>query len=247
MIASPRSETGLTPVGQGRLLDEVVGTFRDEDVARRTVEDHILPSQRREILEAHGDMPMAAADILSLDDVLGAVLGNLANIELGMSETEDVKLLARLHILRAWAHKLGERADYVEFLDRKVGEYDVRDLLLLAIAVDSGIYGEIVFADEGEQGDDDDDSVGDDDDDDDRQTIDDITDDAFETLGLAAEASRARLVELMEAGVLQNVDDDLIAEAAEANAAAHRAVATAPTLADAVASTADVIAREDDL
>ena len=51
----------------------------------------------------------------------------------------------------------------------------------------------------------------------------------------------------MEAGVLQNVDDDLIAEAAEANAAAHRAVATAPTLADAVASTADVIAREDDL
>jgi len=76
---------------------------------------------------------------------------------------------------------------------------------------------------------------------------DDITDDAFETLGLAAEASRARLVELMEAGVLQNVDDDLIAEAAEANAAAHRAVATAPTLADAVASTADVIAREDDL
>jgi len=82
------------------------------------------------------------------------------------------------------------------------------DLLLLAIAVDSGIYGEIVFADEGEQGDDDDDSVGDDDDDDDRQTIDDITDDTV-SLSISSETEGPCTADLGPTTFELPVDQDL--------------------------------------
>ena len=237
LISLPGEQSGLTNVGRGRVLDFVMAEFPDPEQAREMVEQAILHEDRVAILAAHGDLPHAAADVLSLDDVIAAMLHEVEDVKESRHLTEDdyyLSVMLRCGIVKAWAFKLKDREDYEELLNRPIdGDLTIRDMVLISIATENGVYGEevMVMLDE----------------DDPEPFGDELTNDMFENLGINPEEGRERLVTLFKERVLDEITEDMIHMAKATIAEAHRIVDETPSVTRDVAQEAAAIASASDL
>ncbi len=122
----------LTVIGQGRLLDQVIGQIADPDEARDLVEGTLARPLRVCIMTAQSDLPTAAAQVLAIDDVVEAMLGD-------MDEDSAQALLQRLVVMQSWMVNLKDRSDYAELLAHEVGGYSLKSLLVFSIALEHGL------------------------------------------------------------------------------------------------------------
>lgn len=251
LIALPSKESGLTSVGRGRVLDFVMAEFPPEE-ARVMVEEALLHEDRITILAAHGDLPHAAADVLAIDDVLAAMLQDALDVQARddagflkddssdesldelMRDSATLTMMLRCGVVKSWLYKLKDREDYDELLECAIdGDLTVRDMALVAIATENGVYGEEAFE-----------MI---DEDDPEPFGDDLTNDMFETLGINPDEARERLVVLFREGVLDEINEDMIHLAKAAIAKRHQRIDETPSVTREVAQEAAAIASASDL
>ncbi|MFH1315451.1 MAG: hypothetical protein ABIH67_03585 [Candidatus Uhrbacteria bacterium] len=125
------SAVRLTLRGAADIMDISISGEVDRDRASALITEHVLAETRTQLLQEGGDLYMAAASVLPLDDVLTAILsevrddllterrnilGHRQNPHDGMNSEVMLTLLS-------WAMKLKDRPDFEEFLNTPVDGY----------------------------------------------------------------------------------------------------------------------------
>lgn len=124
IVALPKEKSGLTDRGAADVLEALVGEFSDEAEVRGRINAAIKTKRQVELMQARGDLPSSAADVISPEVVISAIFEDLANEE----------WYEKLFTLRAWAMKLKDRADWQEILETEVDEgWTVFDHLVAAV------------------------------------------------------------------------------------------------------------------
>lgn len=231
-------ESSLTRMGEANLLDEVVGRYEDPAVAREVIDNHLTRERQIELIAARGDLPSSAALVVDQDVVFEALLRELAD-DLGEEHPNPVEAdlengVVTRHeqvdpfVIRAWAFKYHERHDWPELLLRLVGEFTVREHLVIAIWNDAGCPE--VFDEPPATADDDyecDDDPGDD------ESYVRLTDDLFEAVGLDSDGARTTLSSLIGEERAMHLSRGAIDEAKRGIAERRRERETAPLSSDA--------------
>lgn len=230
-------EAGLTRMGEASMLDEVVGQYADPAIARSVINENLTRERQIELVAARGDLPSSAAFVVDPEVVFEALLRELKE-NVGESDRAEDDFggdtivghpEADPFVILAWAHKYRERDDWTELLDRVIGEYTVRDHLLIAIWNDAGcpqVFDEPPEATSHGEGDDEDDGE-------DEGPHGRLTDDLFDVVGLDSDEARNALSALISDGRAMRLSREAIDEAKSAIAERRRLRETAPLSSDA--------------
>jgi hypothetical protein len=124
------SGTALTIGQRARAIDNVIAAIGNDAKAAELVEENVPSAVQAEALAAWGDRPSALAQVATPENIVVGLLA-LAKGD-GESHLEDRAMAAAA--IRTFAIQNHDRHDYEEILDRGVGDYTFRDLLVAAVA-----------------------------------------------------------------------------------------------------------------
>jgi len=125
------SAVRLTTRGAADIMDLSISGEADRDQASALITEHVLAQTRTQLLQEGGDLYMAAASVLPLDDVLTAVLSEV-QVDLLTERRSILGVKQKPHegmnptvmlTLISWAMKLKDRPDFEDFLNTSVNGY----------------------------------------------------------------------------------------------------------------------------
>jgi len=158
------SVLGLSPKGSADVLDDVLGLFANPLEARQLMNDHLTPERQVELIQARGDLPAVVTDIADMQLIVDAIREEIGATKSSAYITEGASAPAEEEeedddedeegaksgnlittdsgyvpylIIRSWAMKLKDRADYTQFLDEEFGKHPMRRWLTIAVWYES--------------------------------------------------------------------------------------------------------------
>lgn len=125
-----RDTLGLTPKGEHDSIELILSDPRLSEARARELlsEDHFTTARLAEIVNGGGDLGSIVAAYAPIVAIIKAAL-----LDFGGAIVADSIQLAPLFVLRMWATKLKERSDFDQFLTYRVGEFTIREWLILAV------------------------------------------------------------------------------------------------------------------
>ena len=187
----------LTIRGAADALDEVICEVPDDEAAE-IMAQNITPGRLAEALAGRSDLPSNAILVANADMVFEAMMHDLDTLK---TETPDFILL-----LKGWISKIKEHEYFDELLEREIGDHTLFEHLLYIIWIEAGKPG---FSEVGvgllENDDFDEEDVPD--------SIDDISADKFEAVGLDKNEHIEALKVFIQKDEMPRFDELEIAEA----------------------------------
>ena len=130
IVASRHSQSGKNLPVLAQALDAVLAQIPDPELARRLLEEHLLPEAQEEMIAIHSDRLSVVVQIASPNQVLAALARDVRD---GNSSLATAGLL-----LRQWAMNLCSRDDWDEILDMEFLDVPLRHLLLAMLFQQAG-------------------------------------------------------------------------------------------------------------
>lgn len=123
-------QLGLSEKRAADALDAVVGEIESQEEARKLMAENLTPVRLRKLLAGRGDLPSSAAMVASLEDIIATIEQEATTIG-GLEVTASLLLLG-------WALKLKDRQDYRKFLEMKLFDFPVYELITIAVWNNAG-------------------------------------------------------------------------------------------------------------
>ncbi len=120
-------------------LDDLIGTFGNDAVARERIDEKLLPSLQAEILAEWGDRASALAQLASPEAIaqslaaLGRDARNSARSVISDDVDDGYAEAIMAATIRGLALQIHNRKDWEEILDQPVGNHTLRDYLVAAV------------------------------------------------------------------------------------------------------------------
>lgn len=134
-LALVGGNSALAPSKRANLVDDFIGEIGNDEEAARLITEHVTEADRAELLVARSDLPAALVYVEDQKVIFDAIRRDIADVE-----SVDAQYAVAL-VLRFWALKLKDRADWQEMLQETILDYvPFGDYLILAAAIAVGLF-----------------------------------------------------------------------------------------------------------